>query len=370
MSTRARRQRPQAHRHAQRGIALLVAVLLVALGTIIAAAVAYENAMTARRGTATYAFDQSILIAQGAEALAAYGVQQLVQKDAKRYVYVGQGWDKPYGPMEIVPGVMLTAYLEDVQGRFNLNSLVDTTGRPNLTQLAVFRALLAAVGLEQKWAGLLVDWIDTDAVPSIPDGAEDSTYLGQTPPYLTANRYITSTSELMALPGFDRQHFNLIAPFVSALPPGTRLNVCTAPGTVLDAYIGPGHQEYGGAESENLAKNRTSAGGCFPALQDYAKSFNTGNGNSWQTPTPAGGTAPAARSGITPTTIGTDTGTGPRAGAPVAQGVVSLVGQSSNYFRLTSVVTIGSTEINLYSLLYMDPTSYALRPIQRSFTPD
>ena len=45
----------------QRGIALLVAVLLVALGTIIAAAVAYENAMTARRGTATYAFDQSIL---------------------------------------------------------------------------------------------------------------------------------------------------------------------------------------------------------------------------------------------------------------------------------------------------------------------
>ena len=106
--------------------------------------------------------------------------------------------------MEIVPGVMLTAYLEDMQGRFNVNSLVDATGRPNLTQVAVFKALLAAVGLEDKWAGLLVDWIDVDAVPSIPDGAEDSTYLGQTPPYLTANRYITSTTELMALPGFDR----------------------------------------------------------------------------------------------------------------------------------------------------------------------
>ncbi len=365
MSRRARRQRPRALRRAQRGIALLVAVLLVALGTIIAAAVAYENAMTARRGGATYAFDQSILIAQGAEALAAYGVQQLVQKDAKRYVYVGQGWDKPYGPMEIVPGVMLTAYLEDMSGRFNLNSVVDTNGRPNLTQVAVFKALLAAVGLEEKWAGLLVDWIDADTVPSIPDGAEDSTYLGQTPPYLTANRYITSISELMALPGFDRQHFNLLAPFIAALPPDAKLNICTAPGTVLDAYIGPGHQEYGGAESDNLAKNRASAGACFPALQDYAKSFNASNGNSWNTPTPAPGGTPAAGKGI-----GNSTGTGAGAGAPVAQGVISLVNQTSRYFRLTSVITIGSTEINLYSLLYMDATSYALRPIQRSFTPD
>src|SRR5438874_5246775 len=63
----------------QRGIALLVAILLVALGTIIAAAVAYENAMSARRGAATYAFDQALLIAEGAEALAAYGLRQIRQ---------------------------------------------------------------------------------------------------------------------------------------------------------------------------------------------------------------------------------------------------------------------------------------------------
>jgi general secretion pathway protein K len=363
---RAQARRHPRLRHRQHGVALLVAVLLVALGTIIAAAVAYENAMTARRGTATYALDQSILIAQGAEGLAAYGVRQLVQNDAKHFVYAGQGWDKPYGPMEIVPGVMLTAYLEDMQGRFNLNSLVDTTGRPNLTQVAVFKALLAAVGLEDKWAGLLIDWIDVDAVPSIPDGAEDSTYLGQTPPYLTANRYITSTTELMALPGFDRQHYNLIAPYVTALPQTTKLNVCTASGMVLDAYIGPGHQEYGGGESDNLTKNRANAAGCFPALQDYAKSFNATNGNSWQTPSAAPGTTPAVSGGIAPAF---STGTGPTAGAGTAQGVVRLVGQTSNFFRLTSVITIGSTEFNLYSLLYMD-TTYALRPIQRSFTPD
>ena len=59
----------------QRGIALLVAILLVALGTIIAAAIAYRSAMTARRATATFSFDEALLVGEGAEALAAYGLK-------------------------------------------------------------------------------------------------------------------------------------------------------------------------------------------------------------------------------------------------------------------------------------------------------
>ena len=75
-------------------MALIVAILLVALGTMVAATVAYENAMTARRGSGTFAFDQSILVAQGAEALAAYGLRTLRQSDPQ-HTYPGQGWDKP-----------------------------------------------------------------------------------------------------------------------------------------------------------------------------------------------------------------------------------------------------------------------------------
>ena len=52
--SRAQRQRPRRSRHAQRGVALIVAILLVALGTIIAATVAYENAMAARRELLTH----------------------------------------------------------------------------------------------------------------------------------------------------------------------------------------------------------------------------------------------------------------------------------------------------------------------------
>jgi len=340
--SRAQRQRPREVPQRQRGIALLVAILLVALGTILAAAVAYENAMTARRGSATYAFDQAVLIGEGAEAIAAYGLRQIKQSDPQ-HTYVGQGWDKPYGPLEVVPGVTLTAQLEDLQGRFNLNNLVNTDGTPNPAYVNAFTNLLALLGLEPKWAGYLVDWIDADIVPQNPDGAEDSVYMGQTPPYRTANRYITSASELLALPGFGRDRYLRLAPYVVALPSGTALNVCTAPGAVIDAVIGPGHSEFG-ADPNQLAQNRANATGCFP--------------------TPANVQAAMAQGGRTNgQNAGIGNGTNGRGSSSVK------FAQNSSYFRLTSEVTMGSTEFNLYSLMYQDQTG-TVRAIQRSFTPD
>ena len=328
LQSRAARQRARPLRRQQRGIALLVAILLVALGTILAATVGYENAMTARRGTATYALDQSILIGEGAEALTAYGLRQIRQSDPS-HTYPGQGWGNPVGPMEVVPGVMLTAQVEDLQGRINLNNLVQTDGTPDPVYIAALTTLLESLGLEPKWAGYLVDWIDADIVPQNPDGAEDSVYMGQTPPYRTANRYITSASELLALPGFGRERYMLLAPYVVALPYGTKINVCTAPGLVLDAFIGAGHSEFS-ADPNQLQQNRTSANGCWPTLANYQAAFPQ-NGFS--------------------------------------SSVGGKFAQNSSYFRLTSMVTIGGTEFNLYSLLYQDQTG-AVRAIQRSFTAD
>jgi general secretion pathway protein K len=309
----------------QRGIALLVAILLVALGTILAAAIAYENAMTFRRGAATYAFDQALLVQEGAEALAAYGLR-LAQKSDPQHTYASEGWAQPVGPFEVVPGVMLTAQLEDLQGRFNLNNLVKQDGTPDQAQLAAFQQLLIMLGLEPKWAGYVVDWIDRDIVPSVPDGAEDSVYMGQTPPYRTPNRYITSASELLALPGFGRDRYVALSPYVTALPYGVKLNVCTAKALVLDAFLG--HGDFS-SDVEGLAKNRTAAQGCFPKLSDYQ----------------------AAADSATWTKI-----------SPLLQ-------MTSSYFRLTSLIAIGSTEFNLYSLLLQDPTGQ-VRPILRSYTPD
>jgi general secretion pathway protein K len=330
LSHRARRRRPWHPPRQQRGIALLVAILLVALGTIIAAAVAYENATAARRGTATYAFDQALLIAEGAEALAAYGLRQIHDNDASHTTYPAQGWAKPIGPLEVVPGVMLEASLEDLQGRFNLNNLVKPDMKPDPVQVQAFIQLLEMSGLEPKWAGYMIDWIDGDITPSNPNGAEDSVYMGQTPPYRTANRYITSTSELLALPGFGRDRYLKLAPYVSALPynaSGTLVNICTAPGAVLDAYLG--HGDFS-SDPDSLAKNRADAPGCFPTKRDFEAAF---------------------------------------ADQKLLAQVRPKTTQVSNYFRLTSFITIGSAEFNLYSLLFQDGSG-KVRPIQRSFTPD
>src|SRR5205807_10637408 len=113
----------------------------------------------ARRGTATYAFDEALLVAQGAEALAAFGLRTVYQND-KKYIYGAQRWAKPVGPIEVVPGVMLEASLEDLQGCFNLNSLVAREGNPDPVQVAAFSNLLQSVGLETKWVGYVIDWID------------------------------------------------------------------------------------------------------------------------------------------------------------------------------------------------------------------
>jgi general secretion pathway protein K len=313
-------------RHRQRGMALITAILLVALATILAATIGYENAMTARRGTATFAFEQSVEIAKAAEAIAAYalrGTRNLNHSSTDPT----QPWATPYGPVDLVPGVTLEASLQDAQGRFNLNNLVNLDGSTNPDAVLVFQNLLASQGLEPKWAPLMADWIDSDNVPNDPDGAEDSVYLSQTPPYRAANMLITTPSEILALPGFGRDRYLKIAPFITALPQGTFVNLCTARAEVLDALGPPGTTNFSDAAS--LARSRQQ--GCFPTLADFGNVLN--DDPEWK---------------------------------PKALGMVTVL---SNYFTLTSFVTIGTTQFALYSLLHQEG-DLRVRSIQRSFTAD
>ena len=315
----------------QRGMAMLVAILLVTLGTIIAAAVAYESAMAARRSTSTFAFDEALLVDQGVEAFAAYGLRAWFQQNSSGPNGAGditpaQPWAQPLPPTEIVPGVMVEGQLEDLQGRFNLNWLgLQFNNQPNPMAVKAFNQLLTKLQIEPKWTDMIVDWIDQNTTP-LPDGAEDSAYLGQNPPYLTANQFITSTSELLALPGFGRERFEKLAPYVSALPPASKFNICSSHGKLLDAFTK--EEEYGNDEVA-FEKLRAAASGCFPPAKLYESKAVGSSG-------------------------------GP-------QGI--SIGTNSVYFRLTTLVTIGTAEFNLYSLLYVD-SNQRVHVLTRSFTPD
>lgn len=303
---------------------------------------AYSNAMTARRAAATFEFDQAILVSQGAEAIAAYGLQQTA-KGNYADTDASQPWATQVPPMEVTPGVTLEVSMEDLQGRFNVNELVGTDGNtPNTAAIAAFQRLLQSVGLEPKWADYLVDWIDKNTDPMFPDGAEDSVYMELDPPYRTPNMPITSTSELMALPGFTRTDFDRIAPYIVALPLGVGINTCDASPQLIDALTGT--QQFS-TDSQQFAKQRQQAGGCFPTPADVQTAATNVQGES-----------------------GTGTTTGPQGQNP-QQGISSLLTEKSSWFRLTSFVTLGSAEFAVYTTLYQDPTGMA-RPVLRSFTPD
>jgi len=321
-----RRGHKPARPHRQRGVALLLAILLVAIATILAAAIGYGSAMSARRGAAAIAFDEGLLVAEAAEAFAAYGLRADL-RSGNQYDYPGEAWAKPIGPIEVAPGVQLEASLEDMQGRFNLNNLVDQNGASDPVSIRIFQRLLQMLGLEPKWAQLMADWIDTDSEPGFPDGAEDNFYTSQDPPYRTPNALVTSATELLALPGFGRDRFLKIAPFVTALPQGTLINICSAHPFLLDAMI-EGRVEFG-SDLKKIATSRQSA--CFPTLADYAASFG---GDKTE----------------------------------LAQ-IQRRIGTNSQYFRLTSIVSIGTAQFALYSLLLRDPSG-SVRPIQRSFVAD
>ncbi|HEX3838960.1 MAG TPA: type II secretion system minor pseudopilin GspK [Steroidobacteraceae bacterium] len=310
----------------QRGIALITAILLVALATILAATIGYENAMSARRGTATFAFDQSLEVGKAAEAIAAFALR-FSRQQSPTVTYKGQPWSTPYGPLDLVPGVTLEAWLDDTQGRFNLNNLVNADGTTNPDAVAVFENLLTILGLEPTWAPLMADWIDSDTLPNNPNGAEDSVYLSQTPPYRAANMLITTPSEILALPGFGRDRYLKLEPYITALPRSVPINLCDASMAVLNALGPPGTINV----SDAAAMAQSRAEGCWPTLQEFNAFFSTDS---------------AAQ-----------------------QKADAMVATQSSYFTLTSIVSIGTTQFALYSLLFQDG-SLRVRSIQRSFTMD
>jgi general secretion pathway protein K len=145
---------------------------------------------------------------------------------------LGEQWAFELPPLP-VDGGTISGRLEDLQGRFNLNNLIDGQGREDQIARKQFERLLTLVEVDPSLAGAVVDWLDPDTEQRFPSGGEDSVYSGADPPYRTANAMITSASELMAVMGFDREAYVKVAPYVTVLPSGTKLNVNTASEMVL-----------------------------------------------------------------------------------------------------------------------------------------
>jgi general secretion pathway protein K len=215
----------------QRGVALVMAVLVVALGTMIAVNLMWQGTLDLRRAEASLAADQGLMYVQGAEAWAADILRQDLV-DSPESDHLSETWAIELPPLP-VDGGTIVGRLEDLQGRFNLNNLIGADGMESQLARRQFERLLLSVDADPQLAGAVVDWLDPDTEQRFPTGGEDVVYTDGDPPYRTANSMITSASELMAITGFDREIYQRLAPYVTVLPRGTKLNVNTASNVVL-----------------------------------------------------------------------------------------------------------------------------------------
>ncbi len=217
----------------QHGVAIVLAMGVVALAALAAIAMMVSQSTWSRQVELTADHAQAQLLIQ-----AGLDWDRAVLSDDRRsnsVDHLGEPWALRLPPMPVEKGE-LSSYIEDQQGKFNLNNLVKG-GKVNLAQLAHFQRLLSVLGLPTALAGALADWIDADSEPQPQDGAEDAYYLSLQPPYLAANRPLIDVAELALVRGFDDNVRARLRPFVSALPVFTPVNVNTASPEVIAAVV-------------------------------------------------------------------------------------------------------------------------------------
>ena len=220
----------------QRGIALLTILVMVALATILAATIAKRQTNTSENTGYLMRQDQSLLYAKSAEA---FFSELLIQDsdNGSSIDHLQENWAKPMPAFPVEDG-FISGRLLDESGKFNLNNLLKADGSVDDSARRWFEKLLQRVGLPAELSQAVIDWQDADDETTGAMGAESNYYQGLDPSYLASNTRFHQVEELKLVRGFEGKNYDLIAPYVTALPEATKINMNTAAPLLL-ASIDP-----------------------------------------------------------------------------------------------------------------------------------
>lgn len=257
----------------QNGAALVIALLVFGLAAALMVGVQRDFTLQLQRSTNTFFAEQGWSFLLGAESLAELALKLDADEDGRSDVPVDsllEVWAQPRAPFPLDGIGFLSGDLYDLQGRFNLNSLVessrqtpgqaasgsdvvtqtqssganDGSKRLNAQQNVFLRLLLSIDELELSRGDAIQlvervsDFIDSDRNPRL-QGAESDVYLALPFPYRPPNRPLASVSELRAVQGITPELYTRIAPFLTVWPEeGAKINILTAPPAVLSALGG------------------------------------------------------------------------------------------------------------------------------------
>ncbi|WP_462168419.1 type II secretion system minor pseudopilin GspK [Pseudoalteromonas lipolytica] len=223
------------------GAALVIVLFIVALAAMLAVEMSANLMVQVQRSTNIQSHQQAKWYAFAAEELAIKAIKQ-TKKDDPDKIHLGQVWAQQGGVPYPVDNGTLSGTITDLQACLNLNALrtkpVQQTGSANKTNPA-HKALLAlleniedlpADESEEAMADSVYDWLDEDSI-TYRSGAEEDEYLSRKYPYMTANSFFASTSELRLVKGFNPLLMEKVLPFVCVIPDSELLaiNVNTLP---------------------------------------------------------------------------------------------------------------------------------------------
>jgi len=245
----------------QRGVALITALLVVALATLAAVAMATRQQLDIQRTGSLLHSEQAYAYVLGAENWAK--VVLIRDRKDSEIDTLSEDW-ATQPPASIVEGGSIFGRILDLQGRFNVNGLV-AGGEANADAVESYKRLLILLDLDEGLADALVDWIDENIDVRFPDGAEDDTYLLLPTPYRAANRPLVDISELRLVKGYEPKVIEKLRPFVVALPEATPINVNTASAEVLSTVA----EDLGLSDGEALVEARGEKG--FESVDSFLK---------------------------------------------------------------------------------------------------
>lgn len=216
----------------QRGIALLLAMLVMSLATMTAVSLSSDQQLFFRRTENLLYHEQAYQYLLGAED---WGKQVLARDfTANKTDSKKDDWATVLPPIPVEGGTV-GGSVEDLQGRFNINNLADPK---DTASLQAFRELLEINKIPPDLTNAVLDWLDADQNVRFPDGAEDVDYMQGERAYRAANGLMGSVSELLYIKGFTYQMYEALAPALIALPStGIPVNVNTASPLVLRMLI-------------------------------------------------------------------------------------------------------------------------------------
>jgi len=210
----------------QRGIALVLAMLVVSIVTVMAVRMLNQQNFLNHRSANQLQFNQAGYFVLGMEDWAS----QFLQKDFKdsKIDHLDENWAIPL-PQLPIEGGFISGYLQDAHSKLNLNTLLQS----ELNQQRLKR-LCEDLEVDPAFIPALLDWMDADQEPRYPDGAEDDTYLALEVPYRVANQALQDISELRQISALSSEDFAKLAPFVIALPDtSSSMNINTLPSELL-----------------------------------------------------------------------------------------------------------------------------------------